>query len=319
MPEEFDAIAFLTDDNTPAGEGEGAPAGEGSGAGEAGTPAGAGAEGAPAGEGKPEDGEGEETPAEDMPEAKEPLTPEQLAQGYEELKGAWEKNYPVLLLLDRATQATPEDRELADQAARQILLGIAQARGLSPEQLVGVLYKGETPPAKEGESAGQEEEFVVPKMPKEFDDMTQADFESWMQEGYRKMARQLAGQNKAQLEPLTKEVEQKQQATEFAKKVEAAYPKVSAAILQESGGFKPTPEQVAKAMRAYPSLAPLEATQLVYRKEIAAQAQKASGPKDGKTAPESQAGGMRKEVGAASFVTDPVAAAIGHLTGGSTG
>jgi hypothetical protein len=318
MPEEFDAIAFLTDDNTPAGEGEGTPAGEGEGA-PAGEGSGAGEAGTPAGEGKPEDGEGEETPAEDKPEAKEPLTPEQLAKGYEELKGAWQKNLPVLELLDRATQATPDDQELADRSARQIILAVAQARGLSPEQLVGVLYKGETPPAKEGESAGQDGKFVAPKMPKPFDEMTHEEMESWMVERDTALMAFMEKQNKAQLEPLTKEVEQKQQATEFAKKVEAAYPKVSAAILQESGGFKPTPEQVAKAMRAYPSLAPLEATQLVYRKEIAAQAQKASGPKDGKTAPESQAGGMRKEMGAASFVTDPVAAAIGHLTGGSTG
>jgi hypothetical protein len=312
MPEEFDAIAFLTGDQ-PQGEWDGKPEQEEVGAGEVGAPPaeagdGEGAAAAP----------GEEPPKEEEQPPAKGMSAEELAKGYEELKGAWEKNYPVLELLDRATQATPENVELADRSARQLIQAVAQARGLSPEQVIGVLFKGEAAP-ENGDTGGKENKFVAPKMPKPYDEMTQGDMETWLAERDDAVMAHMEKQSQAKLAPLTQEVEQKQQANEFAKKVNAAYPSVSAAITEESGGLKLTMQNVAEAMRAYPALSPLDATQLKFRKEIAEHGKKASGPKGGKPAPESPAGGVRKEVGAASFETDPVAAAMQHLTGGSSG
>lgn len=312
MPEEFDAVAFLTEDTPNEGAGDETPE-----EGQAGTGEGTGEVPPQDEEGTPPASEEEPPKEEEKPPAKE-MTPEELAKGYEELKGAWEKNYPVLELLDHATQATPQNVELADRSARQIILAVAQARGFSPEQVIGVLFKGEAAPEK-GTPGGEDNKFVAPKMPKPYDEMSQEDMEAWMAERDEAFMAHMEKRNQAKLEPLTQEVEQKQQANEFAKKVQAAYPSVSAAITEESGGLKITAQQVAEAMRAYPALSPLEATQLKFRKEIAEHGRKVSGPKGGKPAPESPAGGVRKEVGAASFVSDPVAAATQLLTGGSPG
>ncbi len=268
---------------------------------------------ADAGDGEGAGGDGDDKKVADGDGKPEDDDPAKLKADIAGMQSQFKSAEPFIRSLHLAVTLGDDDasRQASDAEALKLIVGFANARSMTPSELVTQLTgKGE-----KASDPGSE----LPKPSKPVSQMTDEEYDDYQakrDEAVLKLAetRTLA-LVKSQTGAMDKALKDSQAQAELKSAVQKAFPVVSAEIKRDFAGFEIQPVQLAQAMVAYPHLKPDEAVRLKLQKELFAHAGSASGPKNGRPGPEMTEGKKGNKATEPDWENDPISAAM-QLLGG---